>query len=137
MHGRWLVGIVGALALTVCAIMAGERTLVGQGSGSPAKDTITTDVVYGHKAGMALTFDIYRPAMPNGSAVISVLSGGWRSTWETLQQFRDTPSGDFGFWPRKRFWNKAAFCRHTATVHSLIKGLRFSPSGTVAVRHSV
>jgi predicted esterase len=95
MRGPWLVGIVGALGLTVCAIMADERTLVGQSSGSPAKDAVTTDVVYGHKAGMALTFDIYRPALPNGSAVISVLSGGWRSTWETLQQFRETPSGGF------------------------------------------
>jgi acetyl esterase/lipase len=51
------------------------------------------DVVYGHKAGMALTFDVYRPQRANGAAVISVLSGGWRSTWETLQQFREAPDG--------------------------------------------
>ena len=54
---------------------------------------ITPDVVYGHKAGMALTFDVYRPRTPNGAAVISVLSAGWRSGWESLQQFQEQPDG--------------------------------------------
>jgi fermentation-respiration switch protein FrsA (DUF1100 family) len=54
---------------------------------------VTTDVVYGHKAGMALTFDIYRPRTPNGAAVISVLSAGWRSGWDSLQQFQEQPDG--------------------------------------------
>jgi predicted esterase len=93
MHGRRLVCIIGPLAVTLCAVMVDERTLAGQSTAAPAREAVTTDVVYGHKAGMALTFDIYRPAMPNGSAVISVLSGGWRSTWETLQQFREAPTG--------------------------------------------
>jgi hypothetical protein len=95
MSARLLVGLIGPLAVTLYAVMVDERTLVGQGSAAPAREAITTDVVYGHKAGMALTFDIYRPTTPNGSAVISVLSGGWRSTWETLQQFRETPTGGF------------------------------------------
>jgi acetyl esterase/lipase len=54
---------------------------------------VTTDVVYGHKAGMALTFDVYRPRTPNGAAVISVLSAGWRSGWDSLQQFQEQPDG--------------------------------------------
>ena len=54
---------------------------------------VTADVVYGHKAGMALTFDVYRPRTPNGAAVISVLSAGWRSGWDSLQQFQEQPDG--------------------------------------------
>ena len=44
---------------------------------------MTTDVVYGHKDGLALTFDVYRrPAQPNGAGVISIVSGGWQSSVE-------------------------------------------------------
>lgn len=44
--------------------------------------TITPDVVYGHKAGMALTYDIVRPAdHGNGATVLFMVSGGWVSMW--------------------------------------------------------
>ena len=43
---------------------------------------VIPDVVYGHKDGMALTFDIFKPkAKPNGAAVIFVVSGGWVSRY--------------------------------------------------------
>ena len=42
----------------------------------------TTDVVYGHKDGLALTFDVHRPAQPNGAGVIAIVSGGWQSSVE-------------------------------------------------------
>jgi len=42
---------------------------------------IIPDVVYGHKDGMALTFDVYRPRKPNGAAVIFMVSGGWVSIY--------------------------------------------------------
>lgn len=42
---------------------------------------ITPDVVYGHKAGMALTYDMIKPAKPNGAAVLFMVSGGWVSGW--------------------------------------------------------
>ena len=42
---------------------------------------ITPDVVYGHKDGMALTFDVYTPPNPNGAGVLFMVSGGWVSTW--------------------------------------------------------
>ncbi|WP_437185691.1 alpha/beta hydrolase [Planctomicrobium sp. SH668] len=44
-------------------------------------ETITPDVIYGHKAGMALTYDVVKPAEPNGAAVLFIMSGGWVSTW--------------------------------------------------------
>lgn len=42
---------------------------------------ITPDVIYGHKAGMALTYDVVKPAKPNGAAVLFMVSGGWVSMW--------------------------------------------------------
>jgi acetyl esterase/lipase len=42
---------------------------------------ITPDVVYGHKDGMALTFDVFRPADANGAAILYMVSGGWVSRW--------------------------------------------------------
>jgi acetyl esterase/lipase len=51
---------------------------------SPAETTIpaiTPDVVYGHKAGMALTYDVVKPTKPNGAAVLFMVSGGWVSGW--------------------------------------------------------
>ncbi|MFO0810446.1 MAG: alpha/beta hydrolase [Gemmataceae bacterium] len=42
---------------------------------------IVPDVVYGHKDGMALTYDVIKPAKPNGAAVLWVQSGGWYSRW--------------------------------------------------------
>lgn len=43
--------------------------------------TVTPDVVYGHKDGMALTFDVFTPSNPNGAAVLHIVSGGWVSRW--------------------------------------------------------
>ena len=53
---------------------------------------VTPDVVYGHKDGMALTFDVFRPTGPaNGAAVLYMVSGGWVSRWSppasTSQRF--------------------------------------------------
>ena len=54
---------------------------------------ITRDVVYGHKDGMALFYDVFRPAQPNGAAVAFMVSGGWFSRWAPAEQrlpgFRD------------------------------------------------
>lgn len=43
---------------------------------------IYPDVVYGHKAGMALTYDVFRPVdSANGAGIIHVVSGGWNSRY--------------------------------------------------------
>jgi acetyl esterase/lipase len=48
---------------------------------------IIPDVVYGHKDGMALTFDIFKPKMhPNGAAIIFMVSGGWISNYIPPEQ---------------------------------------------------
>lgn len=44
--------------------------------------SVTPDVVYGHKAGMALTFDMFRPDSSNGAGIIHIVSGGWNSRYK-------------------------------------------------------
>ncbi len=56
---------------------------------------IIPDVVYGHKAGMALTFDVIRPEKQNGAAVLFMMSGGFVSMWVPPEHFvkEDAPFG--------------------------------------------
>lgn len=61
---------------------------------------ITPDVVYGHKFGMALTFDVYQPEkQANGAGVLFMVSGGWYSKWTDPQNMVDwfKPLLDAGF----------------------------------------
>lgn len=49
---------------------------------SSAQVEVTADVVYGHKDGLALTYDVIHPAAPaNGAGVAFMVSGGWVSRW--------------------------------------------------------
>jgi acetyl esterase/lipase len=49
--------------------------------------TITTDHIYGHKAGMALTFDVIRPAdNANGAGLLYMVSRGWVSNYFDLDK---------------------------------------------------
>jgi len=57
---------------------------------------ISPDVVYGHKAGLAMTFDVIRPKEQNGAAVVFMMSGGWFSGWIPPEKFVD-PEAPFGF----------------------------------------
>jgi acetyl esterase/lipase len=50
---------------------------------------ITPDVVYGHKDGMALTYDVLAPAgKSNGAGVLFMVSGGWVSRWSPPESSR-------------------------------------------------
>lgn len=46
---------------------------------------ITADVVYGHKDGMALFYDVFTPPKQTGQAVLFMVSGGWFSRWQEPQ----------------------------------------------------
>jgi acetyl esterase/lipase len=43
--------------------------------------TYVRDVIYGHRDGMALTYDVFKPTKPNGALVVNMVSAGWRSSW--------------------------------------------------------
>jgi acetyl esterase/lipase len=43
---------------------------------------VQTDVVYGHKDGLALTYDVFQPSQKKlGVGVLFMVSGGWVSSW--------------------------------------------------------
>ena len=51
---------------------------------TPAELTTATyvrDVIYGHRDGMALTYDVFKPKTANGALVVNMVSAGWRSSW--------------------------------------------------------
>ena len=50
-------------------------------NGENTTPIIVADVVYGHKLGMALTYDVIKPNKPNGAGVAFMVSGGWVSQW--------------------------------------------------------
>lgn len=65
-----------------------------------AEVRIDSDVVYGHKHGMALTFDVFTPVEgSNGAGVIFMVSGGWYSSWAPPEQMQAMfrPLTDKGF----------------------------------------
>ncbi len=75
-------------------------TLASLASLHAAEETKTTeDVVYGHKDGLALTFDVIEPAKPNGAGILWIRSGGWYSGWEDAKVWpaRGKPYLDKGF----------------------------------------
>ena len=65
-----------------------------------AEVNITPDVVYGHKAGLAMTLDVFTPtADANGAGILFMVSGGWYSSWSPPEQLQGIfkPLTDKGF----------------------------------------
>ncbi|MBI2481159.1 MAG: alpha/beta hydrolase [Planctomycetia bacterium] len=61
--------------------------LAAAASAAQAEVTITPDVVYGHKLGLAMTCDVFTPTEnANGAAVLFMVSGGWYSNWSPPEQ---------------------------------------------------
>jgi acetyl esterase/lipase len=53
------------------------------------------DVIYSKHDGVALTMDIIKPAYPNGYGIISIVSGGWKSSHEGIGNGK--PFTDYGY----------------------------------------
>ena len=61
---------------------------------------IIPDVVYGHKDGMALTYDVIKPNdNANGAGILFMVSGGWVSRWSPPENTKFFTGGiqDAGF----------------------------------------
>lgn len=55
-------------------------TLLVSAQPAPATDvTRVRDVIYQKRDGFTLTLDVFKPAKPNGAAIIKIISGGWNS----------------------------------------------------------
>ncbi len=79
MHGRHRSWWTGPAAVVVLAAACG---------GAPGGEvTITPDIVYGHKHGLAMTCDLFRPTTgANGAVLLFMVSGGWYSAWMPPEQ---------------------------------------------------
>lgn len=64
---------------------------------TPAEFTRTEDVVYGRKFGVALTLDVIQPAKPNGYGIVSMISGGWYSSHDSINPKGYAPYLDRGY----------------------------------------
>lgn len=68
-------------------------------TGSFADVNIKADVVYGHKDGLALVYDVIQPDNANGAAIVYMVSGGWFSRWSPpenrVRQFADMLDAGF------------------------------------------
>jgi len=84
------LGRVGAVALAILFAGAPPAWAQPRADGDVA---VTADVVYGHKDGMALTFDVFRPADANGAAILYMVSGGWVSRWSPPESAADRFDG--------------------------------------------
>lgn len=52
---------------------------------------VRADVVYGHKDGLAMTYDVFTPKQnPKGIGLLFMVSGGWVSTWMPPEQLAGT-----------------------------------------------
>jgi len=77
-----LNGSIRAPMRLVLYMMGTLLALHASGQSSQGRDSFkrTADVIYGRKAGMALTLDVFQPAVKNGAAVVFLVSGGWLSS---------------------------------------------------------
>lgn len=71
-----------AAMLVVLLVVCGVATSRGE-EFSLAEVRRTEDVIYGRKAGMALTLDVFQPARPHGGAIVYLVNGGWASSKDT------------------------------------------------------
>ena len=69
------------------------------GMAASGEVTFKTDIVYGHKDGMALIYDVLIPETPNEAAILFMMSGGWYSSWGPPErralQFKDMLDAGF------------------------------------------
>lgn len=70
MHRKTVFFLLGLLCALASSSVRGDE-----------QPQITPDVIYGHKNGMALVMHVYRPATPNGAAIVEIVSGGYISNW--------------------------------------------------------
>ena len=81
----------------------------------------TSDVIYGRKAGMALTLDVFQPGQKNGAGVIFLVSGGWASSHDDTSMVHVDVE------------NYATYLRRGYTVFAVVDGSmpRFNVPDTV------
>jgi acetyl esterase/lipase len=83
-------------------MLAGLGLCIGLSNGAFARPNVDTstresDIIYRKKQGVALTMDAFRPAKPNGAAVLWMVSGGWISSHDAINPSYAKPFTDAGY----------------------------------------
>lgn len=92
MYKHYLIIFVAAILLTGCPSQETKKIEESQNSQvTQDEKLVIPDVIYGHKHGVALTFDVFKHMKPNGSGIIWINSAGWVSIWAPF--YRQTPTG--------------------------------------------
>jgi len=74
--GKIMKNLIRAMTLACLVAFIGVSVYAENGG------SVIPDVVYGHKDGMALTFDVFKPSVKaNGAGIMFMVSGGWVSQW--------------------------------------------------------
>ena len=123
--------MVVALAAGACVATAPAVAIL---SAAARQSSATTDVVYGHKDGLALTLDVHRAARPNAAAVISIVSGGWQSSVELAGIFSQsyplfTDKGFTVFAVRHGSWPRYPLSSIVADVRRSVRFIRLHANG--------
>ena len=91
MHGHLLLKLRRAwtIATRLLVLIAILFAIPMRGIAAEPEIRVEADVVYGHKDGLAMTMDVFRPlSHANGAAVLFVVSGGWYSKWAPPEQMK-------------------------------------------------
>jgi acetyl esterase/lipase len=94
---RFLLSCVSPAKLAIVSVLSFSTLLAfGQDAKGEAVKR-TTDVIYGRKAGMVLTLDVFEPAKKNGAGVIFLVSGGWASSHDDTSMVHVTPENYYPY----------------------------------------
>lgn len=88
---HYLIIFVAAILLTGCISLSEKEVKKQDQLKATEGIQITPDVVYGHKYGMALTFDMFQPKKQNGAGIIKINSMGYYSVW--MPHYKRTQEG--------------------------------------------
>lgn len=83
-----------------CCLLAAAFVGAAWGAVAAEDASVVPDVVYGHKDGMALTFDVFKPeGKANGAGALFMVSGGWVSWYAPPERYKSflQPLLDKGF----------------------------------------
>ncbi|WP_149495145.1 alpha/beta hydrolase [Roseiconus lacunae] len=78
-----------SVVLLNLVVLTSATVVEAQESSERPSGVFHREVIYGHKDGLAMTFDVFEPdGEANGAAVVFIVSGGWRSKWSPPTQMR-------------------------------------------------
>ena len=80
MYQRCMIAVFLGIFIIACGTST-PKTADQDPNVTPEGVRITPDIVYGHKFGMALTFDMYQPKNQNGAGLVFINSGGYQSVF--------------------------------------------------------